>query len=398
MAKKNTEIVLTPIAQMLLDMEFKNITIDEAHGFKNDKSQRSMALDKIINANNPEYIVQLTGTPFLNRPADIINNLRIARRLDNTFGGFIKFTVRYCDGHKGRFGWDFKGCTNPEELNTRMRESGVYIRREKRDVLPELPEKTRVFGSLPIRNRAAYDRAAGDLYSHIRAEARDRMVKDEKFIRSLDGMTAENRAEAERLYCINLVETAMKAEILVEMQKLETLAAEGKFEAAVECVDNFLESGKKLVIMVAQTELIAKFRKQYPKAAYIISELSGAERLAQTERFQNDPDCNLIICAMGKHAGACPIIGLNMQAASDVMFFSIGWQPGHHDQCEDRVLRIGSKNAVTCYYYPAQGTFEEEKLAVVEQKRVVTTKTTSGEYRATDADADAQLFFLTKIF
>lgn len=52
------------------------------------------------------------------------------------------FGVRYCNGHQGRFGWDFSGCSNMEELNLVLREK-FLIRRLKSDVLTQLPAKIR---------------------------------------------------------------------------------------------------------------------------------------------------------------------------------------------------------------------------------------------------------------
>ena len=158
--------------------------------------------------------------------------------------------------------------------------------------------------------------------------------------------------------------------------------------------------------MVSSKELINAFKKSCQRktsrmfnAAFITAEMDGTARLANSERFQTQDDCQLIVCSMGKDAGHAPPIGLNMQAASSLVFFSISWQSGHSEQLEDRVLRIGSKNAVSIYYMPAAGTFEEEKLAKVEQKRIVCNAAMNGENNeATDADESTQLYFLRNLF
>jgi hypothetical protein len=36
------------------------------------------------------------------------------------FGSFTNYTTRYCDGKRGRFGWEYRGATNLPELNQKL--------------------------------------------------------------------------------------------------------------------------------------------------------------------------------------------------------------------------------------------------------------------------------------
>jgi SWI/SNF-related matrix-associated actin-dependent regulator 1 of chromatin subfamily A len=84
----------------------------------------------------------------------------------------------------------------------------------------------------------------------------------------------------------------------------------------------------------------------------------------QVARFQEDPECRLIVCSLDA-AG----IGITLTAASNVAFLEMGWTPATHDQAEDRVHRIGQHNAVTAWYLLAADTIDERIAAVVERKR-----------------------------
>ena len=86
------------------------------------------------------YRLLLSGTMILNRPEELIHPLVILDRLKE-LGGWSLFTARYCQAYKDRFGWQMGGAAHLEELNTKLRAS-CYIRRNKADVLTELPEKT----------------------------------------------------------------------------------------------------------------------------------------------------------------------------------------------------------------------------------------------------------------
>jgi SNF2 family DNA or RNA helicase len=131
--------VLGRFAAKLKTRGFKGIIFDESHYAKNHKAQRTAHCKQL--ASGIPVRLCLTGTPVLNRPAELISQLQLLDRLDD-LGGFWNFAERYCDAHKNRWGWDFSGASNLDELNERLRAT-CYIRRTKAEVLPELPAKRR---------------------------------------------------------------------------------------------------------------------------------------------------------------------------------------------------------------------------------------------------------------
>src|SRR4051812_19652437 len=102
----------------------------------------------------------LTGTPVENRPREAFGLLRA---LDpGQFNDFFRYGLRYCDGQKEDAGrrqvWVFNGLSNAAELRERIKP--LMIRREKSQVLKDLPPKRRVTIEVELSNAAEYERAA----------------------------------------------------------------------------------------------------------------------------------------------------------------------------------------------------------------------------------------------
>jgi SWI/SNF-related matrix-associated actin-dependent regulator of chromatin subfamily A-like protein 1 len=57
------------------------------------------------------------------------------------FGSYQSFTKRFCNAHQGHFGWDVSGASNVAELHELLK--GVMVRRLKKAVLTQLPDKIR---------------------------------------------------------------------------------------------------------------------------------------------------------------------------------------------------------------------------------------------------------------
>ena len=308
------------IIERIAKGKIKAVIFDEMHLLKNHKAQRSVAARHIAQAlhkaqGENSVVLGLTGTPILNRPGELLHLLQILGRLDEV-GGFKTFRDRYLVG-------DFRGRgANLEELQVLCR-SKFLIRREKSQVLKDLPPKTRNTIELPMADYAAYKRVES-------APLRD----DE-------------------------------AAAIVRIGELRRESAKQKLPAAIEWVREFVDEGRKLILFTVHRDIQAEYMKAFPDAAHILGDDDGSTRQRNVDRFQEDPECKLIVCSL-KAAG----VGLTLTAASDVAFHEFGWTPGDMDQAEDRAHRIGQRDSVTCWYLKAQG-IDESMLELIEDKREV---------------------------
>ncbi|HAR79747.1 MAG TPA: hypothetical protein DCR21_02845, partial [Succinivibrionaceae bacterium] len=316
---------------------FASLVMDESHYVKGYQSQRTKAVTAL--SRNIPVRLALSGTPLLNRPQELIAQLKILDRLDD-LGGFSFFTTRYCGAHRTNFGLDLSGATHLDELNRRLREC-CYVRRKKNDVLTELPAKriSKVFFDLTPAARKAYNTAFNDLAEFL---IRYKNCTDEELERKLS------------------------AERLVQIETLKQVAVEGKFKQACEWIDNFLQSGEKLIFFCTHAEIISRLNEVFPNAVIITGATSQAGRQQVVERFQNDPSVSLALLQL-KAAG----VGITLTASSNVAFLEMGWTPADHAQAEDRAHRLGQKNQVNCYYLLAKDTIDEDIHALIENKRKV---------------------------
>ena len=319
----------------LKEYEPQVMIADESHAVKNKKAARSKAAKEL--AEVVPHKILLTGTPVLNRPAELWHQLQIIDPGQYPDKRFFQWHKRYTDATKNRFGWDFSGASNLDELAASLK--SIMIRRTKDQVLPELPEKRRQTILIPIDNRKEYDRA------------------DNEF---LQWIAEQKGAEA--------AERVSNVEQLAKVEYLRQIAVRGKMKLASGWIANFLESGEKLVVFATHKETIDLLMREFSECAVKIDgSVSSEKRQAAVDSFQNDPATRLFIGNI-QAAG----IGITLTAAADVAFIELPWSPALVEQSEDRLHRISQKNAVNVYYILGANTIDQSIGAMlIDKKKVI---------------------------
>lgn len=363
--------------RVLSALEWGVIVCDEAHYLKTGTAARTKAVRLLATGwdtsakkkagNGIERRWLLTGTPILNRPIELVSVLTILDRLRD-FGGFKGFTTRYCQASHNGFGMDYSGASNLHELNTKLR-LGIMIRRTKSEVLTELPGKSRVVLTVELENRREYQKAEAD----VSAWVGETSAKEGKFLDGLVSLDPEARAKAIAERIRDRTAIAARAESLVRFTALKQLAAMGKLKAAMTWVEDFLETGRKLVIFAYHKEVVAHFA-QALGAPSITGDTSAQEREDAVMRFQTQPECRILVCNI--RAGG---VGITLTAASDVLFVEQDWNPGVQEQAEDRVYRMGQTEPCTAWYLLGQESIDEDIYDLIEQKREVVIAGTDGD-------------------
>ena len=326
----------------------------------------------------------LTGTAILNRPQELVEQLRLLGHLQ-TFGGEMRFLKDYT---VFRYGNQFVRPQNLDILNERLRRL-CYIRRIKSEVLTELPDKQRITLNVDIYNRQAYNLALKDTQKFLQEQG----LMDENFIDSIRNLPllVQNMKIAERNMESEVRSRRMN--ILAKIELLKQLCAQGKIPTVVEWINDFLEGEDKLIVFAHHRFVQEALFQKFPKSAHIFSKDSLEERQVQEKRFQTDPECRVIICSL--QAGG---LGINLTAASNVIFLELGWNPAVHNQAEDRAHRIGQKESVSAYYFLAKDTIDDWIWELIEQKRTVVDGTLDGADEGIQSDIFNELVARLKSF
>lgn len=118
----------------------KAVIADEAHYLKNSGNKRSDMLTPYLSTRR--RVVLLTGTPALAKPREIFNLISIVR--PDVFVDFKEFGYRYCQPTVNTWSnrIEYNGCEHSKELYFLLKDR-VMIRRLKKEVLTQLPDKQR---------------------------------------------------------------------------------------------------------------------------------------------------------------------------------------------------------------------------------------------------------------
>jgi SWI/SNF-related matrix-associated actin-dependent regulator of chromatin subfamily A-like protein 1 len=321
---------------------FDTVIIDEVHRCKDGSTQQSKYCMGI--AKGKEYVLALTGTPIVNKPKDLFPQLTIIDKVAE-FGGYKGFVDTYCQGTSQ--------ASNLKQLNYLLHKHCFY-RREKTEVLKDLPDKLRNIYKADITNRQEYNFA----------EQRFREFLEEKGIDALD------------------IDKKLKAEALTQMMELKKISARGKVVEVIEHINEVVEAGEKIVVFAWHKEIVMDLKAAIPGSVTIVGDNSMEQRQIAVDSFQNDPKVQVIICNI-KSGG----VGITLTASSRVAFIELPWHPADCEQCEDRCHRIGQKDSVQCTYFLGSNTIDEYIYEIIDKKRAIVNQVTGAE-----ADVETKVF------
>jgi SWI/SNF-related matrix-associated actin-dependent regulator 1 of chromatin subfamily A len=323
------------------------LVFDEAHYLKNHTSARSKLAREIASraaagARKEPPVYLLTGTPLTNRPRDLFVLLQL---VGHPLGrSFLSFAKRYCAAEKTQYGWKTDGASNLEELTVQLH--GTMLRRAKEEVL-SLPPKLRTW--LPTTD------AVGIASREVR-EVMDLLVA-----------RATRATEAS--------EQRSRTRLLALLTKARQKLAVAKYETTLDLARGAIEQGEKVIVFSCFDEPLQRLAKAFGSAAVVVTgKVASEKRQPLVDRFQQDDEVRVFLANI--IAGGT---GLNLTAATQVIFNDLDWVPANHWQAEDRAYRIGQTRTVNVTYIVGVKTLDEFVQAVLETKTALVRSVVEGE-------------------
>jgi len=323
-------------AAMLTDIEFEYAILDEAQAIKN----AGTASWKAARLLRSTHRLALSGTPVENHVGELWSLFEFLN--PGIFGTAAAF---------GRSG-AARAKPDPDEVAFLARAVRPFIlRRTKRQVAPELPERHEqtIHCELDPAQRRHYD----ELRDHYRRTLLSHVDRH--------GLA---RSKMQVLEALLRLRQAACHPALVDPQR--TAEPSAKVDVLLPMLAELVEEGHKALVFSQFTSFLGLLRPRLEAAGFEYEYLDGRtrDRAARVARFQSDPGCPLFLISL--KAGG---LGLNLTGAEYVFLLDPWWNPAAEAQAIDRAHRIGQARHVFAYRLIARDTVEEKVAALQQTKR-----------------------------
>jgi len=326
----------------LVSTKWKMVIFDEAHFLKNKTSQRSKAAKMIVKPDDLK-IQLLTGTAIMSKPVEIWNLLLLLKAEQYVAEDWYQFVRRYCGGYKGKFGWVTDGATNILELNQKLRDN-CYIRREKRNVLKELPEVITEVIKVPITNKREIVKATDNLIEYLRETKGDESA-----------------------------EKAQEAEHLVALGVLRNLSITGKIKAIETYIKEWSQSDDKLLIFGLHREPLDYLSEKF-QSPLIAGGVNSKKKQQMVNEWKTSD--KQFMFANIESAGT-GVDGLQ-DVCSNMIIIELPWRPSDLWQVIGRLDRSGQKISPNIKYLLSDDTIDIQMWEMLQDKEEVITAVNKG--------------------
>lgn len=370
--------ILQKNIEALRAQDWDIIICDEAHNMKNPEAQRTKAVlgdlledggERPLPVVKDGKIIHLTGTPKPNRIEELWP-LISSTRPDIWGSGpedFEIFKTRYCPpilikkkmGPPGRQRdviIPMNGRPIREmELQLRLRGSGSFVRRMKRDN-PDLPPKFRTPLEMPVR-LSKYEK---DLLRETEADLGALMERvATAAIRAGDTVQAGAVIDAISVLDPDTPQFFEMARVRRNLGMIKAPHCAKFIVDEIEAEKDFLpENRTKTVVFAHHKDVIKVIHEEAEKrmkGAFLVydgSVTSAKKKQAIVDRFQSDDSVRGIIISLSGNTG------ITLTEAARMRVVEPDWSPSNMVQIEDRIWRIGQMKNVDIGYLSIAGTLD----------------------------------------
>ena len=364
---------------------FKGMVVDEAHFIKNLKSERSkhvMALSRSIRAAQSKALMMaLTGTPLINDIEDF--------RAIWQFLGWI-------DDKKPLTSLMAKleatGLTPADfgffaEARQAVIDMGI-VRRKKVDVAADIP--ARRIADIPVE----LDDDLGRTIRAAEAALTARLLATYRRVRGLK--PDADTEDLIRVVAHAELEESKAAKTDDNVFTMVRKIGQAKAGLAADYTAQLARNVGKVVFFAKHIDVMdqaeAHFAKTGLKTVSIRGDQSPKARQEAIDSFDADPEVAIVVASLSA-AG----VGLNLQAASNVVLAELSWTSAEQTQAIDRVHRIGQELPVTAWRIIAAHTIDAKIAELIDSKAGLAARALDGSDDEVTAEANVQLSALMSL-
>ena len=358
----------------LSSIGLKGVVVDEAHFIKNLTSQRSqnvLALaSRVRQQTRDPLMLALTGTPLINDVEDF-----------DAIWRFLGWTNGEKPGPELMEKLDATGLTPADKaFYPEAREAVIsmgIVRRKKKDVAADLPDK--LVADLPVELDDEFGRSIRQAERELgaRLAAKYHRIIEARGDRGL--AAGEIDEDIVRLVAHGELEESKAAgsgneNVFTMVRRI----GQAKAHLAADYAVQLQRSVGKVVFFAKHIDVMdaaeAHFKASGLKSVSVRGEQTSTARQAAIDAFNSDPDVGIAVCSLTA-AG----VGLNMQAASNVVLAELSWTAAEQTQAIDRVHRIGQGEPVTAWRIIAAHTIDTKIAELIDSKEGLAARALDGQ-------------------
>ena len=338
------DILVTTYGLLQRDIElyekerFSWCFLDEAQYIKNPLTKNARAAKRLTTGG---YFA-LTGTPIEN------NLTELWSIFDYLMPGYLGSHKKFQQHYEKPI---VQGKDEKAAAGLRRRIAPFILRRLKKDVLSELPDK------VETRLLAEMTPAQTKTYLAYFAQARKDFAKE----------LAANGFVSSRVKILAILtrlrQVACDPALFIE----NYTGGSGKLDLLLEVVEQAHSGGHRMLIFSQFVTMLARIRARLEAAGieylYLDGQTPSAERLAITEAFNRG---TVPVFLISLKAGGT---GLNLTGADMVIHVDPWWNPAVEDQATDRAYRMGQNRKVQVIKLISRHTIEEKIYELQQTKK-----------------------------
>lgn len=334
---------------------FRTVILDEAHRIKDPKSQQTRAAWAVCHDSAVEQVWALTGTPIANHVGELWSVMHAVAPKE--YPTKSKFTDRYALAGWNEFGaLEVAGLDPAHETEFRSFFNPRFRRVTKDMVLPQLPPKTHTVRMVDMTPQQ------GRMYAELESSLMCRTADGELWVvqSQLAAVTRLSQLACSSVKIIKPDERDISSWI-VELKNPSP-----KIDELMQVIS---ELGDRQAVVAAEySKLIDlacdRLTAEGISHAKITGEVSPYDRQKALDALNAG---HIQILLFTTKAGG---VGLDMSAASCLIWLQHPWSMIEYLQAEDRVRRIGSERhaAIDIVHIVTDKTIEDDKIHRLQDK------------------------------